>query len=648
MTNEYKENLLKYFTGKINRTEQNNTPVFDNLETYNNNIKTYINNHISGTFNDNVLQIIQGKDGTGKDLDNFILVGTQEYNSKYYSFIVLLDSNLDPIQVIEKYTSGVRIGKIYSIKVADDGTYYFIEYNNANDKLRLILSNNVLVKSQFHSEYFCKIRISYNLPDEAQDMYNTIEIFKNNTGSHYGIVGITTDKLIIETLKVEVGQENVWGNYVYDFFTPFQLTLQYETGYCYWDEDDFSFEAVCSEPGFDNSSLVRFYLDEDANISYDTINTSNYVLNNTIGHYSVQIIAPNHEFVGVSSVEYDNNDQQTGNQKYYLLEIKNNSIKEIYNQSATYTPNFQYVAIDLKYKNGTIFYFSYYPNGNKSNMDYGLIFNGNAYHTTISDLTQSSFYYFAQTFAVTTQYNLVKYIMPIYNYTGLYVGTQIFNVNNYNGSSYEEVYSVLPNSVNLYDNNNNVIFSRNLYNKMVYNDTCVSTLQIPNTMLNDITISKNNLMSYNNNIIVNDNTSITKNIYETLDINYYNVLKMENRNDLTDIKENVKGAIRINDSANKTLDIYRASANSVRILFQDQQDSTHTYEYIFRLNDTQITITNNVATYNFVFYCPTGYNFLFLQIVSGDTNTPYLTINKNEATFESGKYYRIQQEATII
>lgn len=647
MTNEYKENLLKYFTGTINKTDQSNEPVFDNLITYNNDLATYIANNISGTFDDNKLMIIQGKDGTGKDMDSFILVGTQEYNSKYYSFIVLLDKDLNPIQIIEKYTSGVMIGQIFSIKVADDGTYYFLEYNNANDKIRLILSNNILVKSQFQSQYFCKIRISYNLPDDIQDMYNTIEVFKNNTGSYYGIIGATTDLLILETLKIEVGEENVWTSYIYDFYIPFELTLLYESGYCYWDEDDFTFEAIFSEPGFDSSSLIRFYLGNENTIEYNTINTSNYVLNNSVGHYSVQIIAPNHEYIGVTSVEFDNNDQQTGNQKYYLLELNNNNIKKIYEQSSTYTPNFQYVAINLKYKNGTIFYFSYYPNGNKSNMDYGLIFNRSAYKNTISDLTQSSFYYFTETFAVTIQYNLVKYIMPMNNNIGLYIGTQIFNVNNYNGSSYEGTYSVMPNSVNLY-NNNNVIFSRNLYNKMVYNDTCVSTLQIPNTMLNDITISKNNLMSYNNNIIVNDNTSIIKNIYETLDINYYNVIKMENRNDLTNIKENVKGAIRINDSANKTLDVYRASASCVRILFQDQQDSTHTHEYIFRLNDTQITITNNVATYDFVFYCPTGYDFLYLQIVSGDSNTTYLTIDKNNANFESGKYYRIQQEATII
>jgi hypothetical protein len=120
---------------------------------------------------------------------------------------------------------------------------------------------------------------------------------------------------------------------------------------------------------------------------------------------------------------------------------------------------------------------------------------------------------------------------------------------------------------------------------------------------------------------------------------------MENRNDLSDIKENVKGAIRLNDSANKTLDMTQSCANKVKILFQDQLDSSHTYEFTFLLSPSQITITNNIATYDFVIYCPPGYDFVSLDILSRDGNTNYLTIKDN---FESGKYYRIQQEVAII
>lgn len=647
MTNEYKENLLKYFTGSINQEEQENAPVFDELLTYSNGLMTYINNNITGTMEGDKLLIVQGKDGTGKDLDSFILVGTEEYNDRYYSFIILLDEELNPIQLIENYTSGVRIGQIYSIKVNQDGTFYFVEYNNANDTIRLILSNNILVKSQFQNEYFCKIRISYNLPENLQNIGADIEVFKNNTGSYYGFIEMTTQLLIVETLKIEVGSQNEWKEYIYNFIDQFGNTLVYNAGYCYWNEDNFSFECVCNQTTDEPSALIRFFLNSNDVISYNTINVSSYEYQETFSQYSVQIIAPNHEYIGLACTELLEQSTPTGNFKYYLFEINENSISKIYEYSSTYdtTIGDDYPTINLKYKNGIVFYFANYPINTKAQMDYGLIYNGNAFHNSISNLTPTRFYYFSETFAITNQYNLIKYIMPMENYAGLYVGCQIFNINNYNGTSYEQTKSVLPNSANLYDENNHIIFSRNLYNKMVYNNTCVSTLQIPNTMLNNKTISKNNLISYNNNIIVNDNTQISKNIYEVLDLNYYNIIKMENRNDLSDIKENVKGAIRLNDSANKTLDVTQSCANKVKILFQDQLDSSHTYEFTFLLSPSQITITNNIATYDFVIYCPPGYDFVSLDILSRDGNTNYLTIKDD---FESGKYYRIQQEVAII
>lgn len=645
MTNEYKENLLKYFVGEINQTEQTNTPVFDNILEYNNNLNTFINNNLDGTLENDTIKIIQGKDGTGKNLDSFILVGTEDYNSKYYGFIVLLDKDLNPIQMIKSYTSGVRLGYIYSIKVADDGTFYFVEYTNATDKIRLVITNNLLVKSQYQDQYFCKIRISYNLPEAMQTMLSTLEVFKNNTGSHYGFIGTTTQLLIVESLKIEVGESNVWNEYIYDFIEQFNNTLVYLGGYCYWNEDDFTFETICSQTTEEPSSVIRFYLSGD-NIVYNTVNLTGYEYSECFSQYAVEIVAPNHEYFGIASVETSGT-LPTGKYRYSLAEVNGSSVNGIYTKDTTFTPTGSngYPVIKLRYISGLVFFFCYYSIDTTAQIDFGLIFNGNAYYNTITGLTPNMFFYFTEIWGITIQYNLIKYIMPKLNYSGLYVGTQIFNINNYNGASYEGIKSLLPNSAILYNNQNNIIFARNLYNKMIYNNTSLSTLQIPNTMLNDETIAKNNLLSYNNNEIVSNNDSIEKNIYETVDINYYNVLKMQNRNDINNIVNNIKGAIRVNDSINKSLDVDMASATRVNIVYKEQAGQQRNYNFAFQLNNSQITLNNNVATYDFIVYVPTGWDLKSLNISSLDGNTIYLTIDNN---FESGKYYRITQDATII
>ena len=85
----------------------------------------------------------------------------------------------------------------------------------------------------------------------------------------------------------------------------------------------------------------------------------------------------------------------------------------------------------------------------------------------------------------------------------------------------------------LYDENNNVIFARNLYNKTISDRVTQSTIEIPNNYLNDVMIARQHLISETNSIMVDTHNIITKNIYETLFINFINTLQMINKNDLS-------------------------------------------------------------------------------------------------------------------
>jgi hypothetical protein len=79
---------------------------------------------------------------------------------------------------------------------------------------------------------------------------------------------------------------------------------------------------------------------------------------------------------------------------------------------------------------------------------------------------------------------------------------------------------MIPNSGILYDTDGNIVFARNLYNKTMYGGTTESIIEIPNTYLNDVTLEEKDLISVSNSILNKNTQQITKNIYETLYINF--------------------------------------------------------------------------------------------------------------------------------
>ena len=75
--------------------------------------------------------------------------------------------------------------------------------------------------------------------------------------------------------------------------------------------------------------------------------------------------------------------------------------------------------------------------------------------------------------------------------------TEIYSASNYNGEPYENYNSLIGDYGNIYSNNK-LVFSRDLYNLSVINNYSVSTLEIPNTYLNGITLSPKDLIGKTN------------------------------------------------------------------------------------------------------------------------------------------------------
>lgn len=212
-------------------------------------------------------------------------------------------------------------------------------------------------------------------------------------------------------------------------------------------------------------------------------------------------------------------------------------------------------------------------------------------------------------------------------------------MNNYNGKGYNAVNALIPNSGVLYDSDNSPIFARNLYNKTVRGSTTISTIEVPNTQLNDVSISKNNLIGQTNFILNSKTNTVSKNIYETLNINFINTMIMKNSNDEENEQINTEGAIKINKSISELADYENSKLSKYKINYSDDSSS------IVSIDSSQISIQNNVATVNILVYNPQEKSINNIDLISNDETVSYLNIDCSAMV--NDKCYLINQKVEI-
>ena len=195
---------------------------------------------------------------------------------------------------------------------------------------------------------------------------------------------------------------------------------------------------------------------------------------------------------------------------------------------------------------------------------------------------------------------------------------------------------MIPNSGTILDENDNLIFARNLYNVSINQNTTESTLEIPNTYLNNNIINTQNLYSQTNSLLNSNEQSITKNIYETLYINFFNTINIKNANDPNNVIINVPGASRLNGSISGYNSYNNVKIGLVKVNYTDNTSQNITGLEITKNSDTNYTIS-------FVIYVPKEISSI--QIMSADGMTTYQTINPN---LQTGKFYRITQDVKIV
>lgn len=620
MTETFKEQLLNYLTGKIDKQSPANYPTFTAINIMQNNLYTYISNHTTQP-QSSTYHLIKGKNGNGEELDQHLLYGIDEFDNS--GFMVILDKQFFPVQFINTYSSGTKFGVFEELIVDDDGRFYGVEYLPGSSTRRFIMLNNILIKSSNQNEYSVILRQSYSLPASLQT--GTInKLIKKPLANRYLFCATTSSNypLAVE-FTINVGEANEWTEYTY---TTNHCSIS--GAWASWDNDNnLNYKIIGIYTSGNTGYLYVLYNNEGTMTVKNTFNLPDPQAS------WIQAVVLNEDNAYLGYCNTDNN----GIYNQFVYSI-GNSLSQIYDSGNTQIAMPTSLVKSTLYTDGINVYLSFNLPNEDDTIDYymGIIYGNQVYTINFGDLTYTTS---QQLYATNTfhQFNLYTYYLQLGDM--VYNAISIFNNLNYNALPYSNINGLVPHDVILSSNYGFPLFARNLYNKVINGNVTVSTVEIPNTLLNDVVIGQQILRSETNQNLVQANEELVTNIYETIDINFYNTITMKNSNDPTNEINNMNGAIKINQSISNFIDYSDTQATKVRINYSD---NTH---YIVAIDpSTQITISNNIATYSFVIYAPTNKTISNLEILSYDETTSYVTIDGN---FTPGKYYQVTQDVYV-
>lgn len=540
MTEDFKKNLLKYITNEINPTSPSTNQILENvIDIPRTNFSNFIPDDYRYFTASNIIQ--------SSTNGYFILYGGyvpygETPTSDSRGFIMILDENLNPIKTIFEFSSGTTLRPIQKMIQTEDGTFVAVdstifalpEYtiDIQNNEKRFIMLNNFSVKGD-NDDYVVKLRTSYKIPTSYQNFF-CMEIVKNPNTAHYLLAGTLWlptqsghyDGARVIDLKINVGAANEWTNK--------------NSNSDYWIYGGFYGE-------FDNSDNASWKMILTHNVSNELTtmgwwNGSTYtVIMNSSGEIQPYVdskaMRNQAVFINYDVVYFVINDQRWGESStpryigLYKYTFSTGTLKQIYLKSLG---SFDYLhsreGIFLTALNGEL-YINYCDNFNYDNETANYHFQrleNDEWNPIL--ISENAKYLMEKTLAYTFNiYNLVSNVVLNqylnFRYWKLEIIKEIYNNLNYNSTSYLDYDSLIAHSGTLYSNND-IVFARNLYNKTSLNNTTVSTIEVPNTMLNNIDITSKNLFGETNLQLVQDTNTLTKNIYETLFVNFINTINV--------------------------------------------------------------------------------------------------------------------------
>lgn len=623
MTQDYKDNLLKYLTGNLGQESGDNIPNFEQeSEIIDTNLAEDIKNNL--TNNNNATNVIALGKIYNEMYNEYLIYGYYIDNeSKYYGFIYLVDNNLNEIQMITEFSSGSKLFPITSLNQDENNNLYGLTFSIGEYEMisKVLLFNNIFSSGIISGNYEAILRNDYIIPYHYnQAPYRQNRIIKSPESATYYIIFNEDSKERIIKFTINVGAQNEWTEAILPiaFYMRFDVILDKSGG-----------NEVLLMYGIDTDNPSSYY---EYKIDGENITLIKKITLPYLAQFLSQIFVKDINnvfmFLVYSSVG-----------KAGIYKVNNNQIDKIYEFNLVYGDTgykLSYGTI-FELNNGVFFYLDY-RDASDTKLYAGYIKEDNTYTInligTYDGIELFAGLYDYVDFYYIKKYNLIEMYFPLYSETNTTKKiTFDYNSINYNGEGYTNVNSLVPNKARLYDNNNKMIFARNLYNKVINANTTISTLNIPNTNLNNIIIYNQSLIGETNYVLMNNQEEITKNIYENLNINFYVTLRMINNNDPNNQIFNQVGSNRINASVSSVKDYNNAKATKIRINYSDNTTKIVSIEFYpiqnYYYTKFSIYIDKLISSIDFI---------------SNDEETIYNTIRPN---FIVGKYYTINQSVRI-
>ena len=648
MTDKFKQTLFDYLIGKLPNEHGTTEEIFKEInEIPESEWEEFVPSSWNSFRYEGLIEVA--------DSELLVLYGGYKIyqTDEVRGIITILNNDFVPIKTFYQFDSGTYLKYIQCMIQEEDGTFSLIDcpdypkdksWSFTTSQKRFIRLNNFT--QQINDDYVLALHKSYILPTDYFNFYCG-KMFKDINSSHYVMVGNYLkdqnspdyDGIRIVELKINVGSENDWNKYD-DDGTGWLLG----DSYVEFNNDDFYCEVLLNDTLNSSRELYIWTKEFTATSlvlkSIATFNFHPYIDSISCKNQSV--------FLNKNECYFVQNNQHWGSSgrtesKYiglYYYNIQNEDLKTIYEH---YLGEYDYCNLESIYivVNNNNLYVEFNDNIDSINItaDYYFQRLENQLWSPIKISEQQYFTYDRRALYVNNNYNLLNWFSYVLNpqpqYWKIYNIKENYNSSNYNGEPYINTNALIPNSAEIYSNDS-LVFAKNLYNKTINNNTTVSTVEIPNTYLNDIDLTSKNLLSETNLTMIADANVIQKNIYETMFLNFINVLQVADRNNANQVL-NQEASTYLNSAIN-TDDSYDNAKlyNKVIINYQDGSSKESSYS----LENT--TETSTVIAFGL--YIDKLINNA--EIVSSDKTITYQTIDLSN--LELNKYYAIRQKMEVV
>ena len=631
MTDDYKKNILAYLCGKTEKQTGYDVPGIITEDLHLNNLYTELGAIVGEYFssiNRNVVHLNGYKQAYNSTMTILYGYSSNDKHPSQYGWLALVDETFKLIQVIDTYSSGVVMGYVDDLEIANDGSIYLIERRYDNAKIqRIVTLNNIAIKPLNSDTYTAKIKKAYQISDQSTEATNFLyqKIKKHPNKNIFCFSGYKYGSSNPYNVVTELVDQGTGSPEITTYNSSVNIIIK--DLWASWDnEDNLDFRIV----GHDFANYNETYL-LDKNIN----SISSTQINIPITTSGAYIPRADMKMLTKTDVYYCGYELKLSEKRVYVIyRLNGTSYKNIYAKNEEFKAFDRNEATENRFvvSAGELFYYASIYVGDETNykVDYGRVVGDNVYLNT-EILAITDLIYAFNTLTIIKVYNLYNLF-----YQSKDSGTshlQIYNANNYNGSAYSNINSMVPNQCILYDSLNKPIFARNLYNKTITGRTTQSTIEVPNNYLNDKIIAKENLLSETNSILISNNQTITKNIYETLNINFINTLQIRNDNDETNSILNPAGASRLNNSISNLVDYENAKMSKYRINYSDNTNRI--------INNIWAPIGNFYRTIINIYV---NKEIKSIDFISDDENTIYCSISP---ILEINKIYKIKQDVYI-